>query len=68
MISCQINYLTEIKSTLKEVFSRLAVYFTTPRNKLDSQRVWPQHFLYFFPEPHGQGALRPILSSSRCAG
>ena len=25
--------------------------------------VIPQHFLYFFPLPHGQGSLRPILSA-----
>jgi hypothetical protein len=23
----------------------------------------PWHFLYFFPLPHGQGSLRPTLSS-----
>ena len=25
----------------------------------------PQHFLYFFPEPQGQGSLRPTLGPSR---
>src|ERR1035438_3516191 len=25
----------------------------------------PQHFLYFFPEPHGQGSLRPTLGMLR---
>ena len=24
-----------------------------------------QHFLYFFPDPHGQGSLRPTLAFSR---
>lgn len=29
----------------------------------------PQHFLYFFPEPQGQGSLRPILAPVRtCLG
>ena len=28
----------------------------------------PQHFLYFFPEPHGHGSLRPIFGSSRTCG
>src|ERR1035437_8504439 len=23
----------------------------------------PQHFLYFFPEPHGHGAFRPTLEA-----
>ena len=27
----------------------------------------PQHFLYFFPLPHGQGALRPTFGSARTA-
>jgi hypothetical protein len=26
----------------------------------------PQHFLYFFPLPHGQGALRPTFFSTSC--
>ena len=26
---------------------------------------FPQHFLYFFPLPHGQGSFRPIFGSSR---
>ena len=30
--------------------------------------VAPQHFLYFFPEPQGQRAFRPILSPSRLWG
>ena len=25
----------------------------------------PQHFLYFFPLPHGQGSLRPTFGSGR---
>ena len=25
----------------------------------------PQHFLYFFPEPHGHGSFRPILEALR---
>lgn len=25
----------------------------------------PQHFLYFFPEPHGHGSLRPTLGALR---
>src|SRR5215831_6957773 len=25
----------------------------------------PWHFLYFFPDPHGQGSLRPTFSSPR---
>src|SRR5438094_8124802 len=25
----------------------------------------PWHFLYFFPEPHGQGSLRPTFGSLR---
>src|SRR3954463_5384750 len=25
----------------------------------------PQHFLYFFPLPHGHGSLRPTFSASR---
>jgi hypothetical protein len=25
----------------------------------------PQHFLYFFPEPHGHGSFRPTLGASR---
>jgi hypothetical protein len=25
-------------------------------------RTSMQHFLYFFPEPHGHGALRPIFT------
>ena len=25
----------------------------------------PQHFLYFLPDPQGQGSLRPTLSSVR---
>src|SRR3984893_7585222 len=25
----------------------------------------PWHFLYFFPEPHGQGSLRPTFSPAR---
>src|SRR5215813_10446605 len=30
----------------------------------------PQHFLYFFPEPQGQGSLRPTLAAPRttCCG
>ena len=27
--------------------------------------AWPQHFLNFFPLPHGQGSLRPTLGCSR---
>src|SRR5437764_6145307 len=27
--------------------------------------VTPQHFLYFLPEPHGQGSLRPTLAAPR---
>ena len=35
-------------------------------------RYAPWHFLYFLPEPHGHGSLRPTLSNSeftfgRCA-
>jgi hypothetical protein len=26
----------------------------------------PQHFLYFFPEPHGHGSFRPTLGALRC--
>jgi hypothetical protein len=26
--------------------------------------VRPQHFLYFFPLPHGHGSLRPTLRSA----
>ena len=26
-----------------------------------SYAVFPQQFLYFLPEPHGQGSLRPIF-------
>jgi len=34
-----------------------------------SQAVAPWHFLYFLPEPHGQGSLRPTFSPvTRCAG
>ncbi len=25
----------------------------------------PQHFLYFFPEPHGHGSFRPTLGALR---
>jgi len=28
----------------------------------------PQHFLYFFPDPHGQGSLRPTLGAVRRGG
>jgi hypothetical protein len=28
----------------------------------------PQHLLYFFPLPHGQGELRPTLSVLRLTG
>src|SRR5687767_15578824 len=28
----------------------------------------PWHFLYFFPEPHGQGSLRPTLAWVRFCG
>ena len=28
------------------------------------QAALPQHFLYFFPLPHGQGSLRPALGWS----
>ena len=27
------------------------------------ERYFPQHFLYFFPLPQGQGAFRPIFGS-----
>jgi hypothetical protein len=26
---------------------------------------WPWHFLYFLPEPQGQGSLRPTLAAAR---
>src|SRR5438094_4712584 len=29
------------------------------------QAAVPWHFLYFFPEPHGQGSLRPTFASLR---
>jgi len=29
------------------------------------QTAFPQHFLYFFPEPQGQGSFRPTLASFR---
>ena len=35
---------------------------------ISSQAPFPQHFLYFFPDPHGHGSLRPILGSSRTVG
>lgn len=28
----------------------------------------PQHFLYFLPEPHGQGSFLPIFGVSRTIG
>lgn len=28
----------------------------------------PWHFLYFLPDPQGQGSLRPTLSSPRWTG
>jgi hypothetical protein len=28
-----------------------------------TSQPFPQHFLYFFPLPHGQGSLRPIFGS-----
>ncbi|GAB6042317.1 hypothetical protein JCM17961_29930 [Endothiovibrio diazotrophicus] len=28
----------------------------------------PQHFLYFFPLPHGHGSLRPTFGALRCGG
>lgn len=31
---------------------------------LQSIAYMPQHFLYFFPLPHGQGSLRPIFFST----
>src|SRR5437899_12830839 len=33
--------------------------------QLLSYAVTPQHFLYFLPEPHGQGSLRPIFAAPR---
>src|SRR3990172_12431250 len=29
---------------------------------------WPQHFLNFFPLPHSQGSLRPVLGVARTIG
>ena len=31
----------------------------------DTQLSLPWHCLYFFPDPHGQGSLRPTLRSPR---
>src|SRR5678816_2814938 len=33
--------------------------------KLSRSRYLPQHFLYFFPLPHGYGSLRPTLGGAR---
>src|SRR6266568_6434980 len=44
------------------------------RSSIGGLRIYaatPQHFLYFFPEPQGQGSFRPILSPLRrtcCTG
>src|SRR5512146_2242312 len=32
-----------------------------PRDRLYAAAPW--HFLYFFPDPHGQGSLRPTFGS-----
>ncbi|MBF0390968.1 MAG: C10 family peptidase [Desulfamplus sp.] len=33
-----------------------------------NKKGYPQHFLYFFPLPHGQGSFLPILGSERFTG
>src|SRR5712692_4110930 len=77
----------EAFSTQRSAFSPEAVKSFLPQMDADFQdsrgwfeaasAVWriyaatPQHFLYFFPEPQGQGSLRPILSPLRrtcCTG
>src|SRR5215468_9918443 len=43
---------------------------TVFRTRID-QALAPQHFLYFLPEPQGQGSLRPTLAPLRttcCTG
>ena len=37
------------------------------RPVLASVQFKPQHFLYFRPDPHGQGSLRPILRDGAAA-
>ena len=37
-----------------------------PDRRIHPSRPW--HCLYFFPEPHGQGSLRPILLPKRRNG
>jgi len=38
------------------------------RRRPPSVRYLPQHFLYFFPLPHGHGSLRPTFGDSSRIG
>ena len=44
---------------------RAPVLFREPAVKLPYRFYLPQQFLYFLPEPQGQGSLRPTLGVSR---
>src|ERR1700730_17655058 len=47
---------------------RMTTFFISRRSPFDNSELQasaPWHFLYFFPEPHGQGSLRPTLSPAR---
>ena len=36
--------------------------------RADRAQLAPQHFLYFFPLPHGHGSFRPTRGADRLAG
>jgi hypothetical protein len=58
---------------LQSIFARGLGKEETNKNVCPTQAPW--HFLYFFPDPQGQGSLRPTFAptftgfgASACAG